>query len=82
MKSILVCAAIVGMALTSTSPASAKGCIKGAIVGGIAGHVAGHHGAVGAVAGCVIGRHNANANKANHDGQNRQQPVSDQRERL
>ena len=57
MKRLIICAAILGLAFTST--AQAKGCIKGAIVGGVAGSVAGH-GKVGAVAGCVIGRHEAN----------------------
>ncbi|MDB5627218.1 MAG: hypothetical protein JWR73_3020 [Tardiphaga sp.] len=58
MKSLLICAAVLGMAL-STTAVEAKGCIKGAIIGGIAGYYAGH-GKVGAVAGCVIGRHEAN----------------------
>jgi hypothetical protein len=47
------------LALTSLSPAEAKGCIKGAIVGGVAGHFAGHHGVLGAAAGCVVGHHEA-----------------------
>jgi hypothetical protein len=36
MKAIF---ASVCLALTSFSPAEAKGCIKGAIVGGVAGHI-------------------------------------------
>lgn len=58
MKPIILCTAILGIALTPAA-AEAKGCIKGAIVGGIAGHIAGH-GKVGAVAGCIIGHHEAN----------------------
>jgi hypothetical protein len=57
MKRILVCAAILGVALSSA--AQAKGCIKGAIVGSVAGHMAGH-GKIGAAAGCAIGHHEAN----------------------
>ena len=57
MKLAIVCAAVLGLAFSST--AQAKGCIKGAIVGGVAGHMAGH-GKVGAAAGCVIGHHEAN----------------------
>jgi hypothetical protein len=57
MNKLIVCTAILGIALSSA--AQAKGCIKGAIVGGVAGSVAGH-GKVGAVAGCVIGHHEAN----------------------
>jgi outer membrane lipoprotein SlyB len=78
VKSILVCAAALGIAFAS--PANAKGCIKGAIVGGIAGHVAGHHGAVGAVAGCVIGRRNAN--KADRERHEREMQRSGQREHI
>ena len=57
MKAVLAAACV--LALTSISPAEAKGCIKGAIVGGVAGHMAGH-GKVGAAAGCAIGHHEAN----------------------
>ena len=71
MKRLIICAAILGLAFTST--AQAKGCIKGAIVGGVAGSVAGH-GKVGAVAGCVIGRHEAN--KADADKTNVRAPTS------
>jgi uncharacterized protein YcfJ len=62
MKLLILCTAILGIALAPTA-AEAKGCIKGAIVGGIAGHLAGH-GKVGAVAGCVIGHHEANKQDA------------------
>ena len=58
MKRLVLCAAVIGLSLSSVA-AEAKGCIKGAIIGGIAGHYAGH-GKVGVVAGCVIGRHEAN----------------------
>jgi uncharacterized protein YcfJ len=58
MTKILLCTAVLSLALSATA-AEAKGCIKGAIIGGIAGHYAGH-GKVGALAGCVIGRHEAN----------------------
>jgi uncharacterized protein YcfJ len=61
MKSLILCAALVGIAFVS--PAEAKGCIKGAIIGGVAGHLAGH-GKVGAVAGCIIGHHEANKQDA------------------
>jgi uncharacterized protein YcfJ len=63
MKLLIICTAILGLAL-SCPAAEAKGCIKGAIVGGVAGHLAGH-GKVGAVAGCIIGRHEANKQDAN-----------------
>jgi hypothetical protein len=78
VKSILVCAAALGIAFAS--PASAKGCIKGAIVGGVAGHVAGHHGLAGAVAGCAIGRHNAN--KAARERHEQEMQRSGQREHI
>lgn len=59
MKALIVCAAA-ALALASTAPAQAKGCIRGALVGGVAGHYTAHHGILGAAAGCVIGRHEAN----------------------
>ena len=59
------------LALTSFSPAEAKGCIKGAIVGGVAGHMAGH-GKLGAAAGCVVGHHEAN--KPDPNNSNAQAP--------
>ena len=55
----IIFASVCLLALTSLSPAEAKGCIKGAIVGGVAGHMAGH-GKLGAAAGCVVGHHEAN----------------------
>jgi uncharacterized protein YcfJ len=62
MKSLILCAAVLGIALAPAA-AEAKGCIKGAVLGGLAGHMAGH-GKIGAVAGCVIGRHEANKQDA------------------
>jgi hypothetical protein len=53
MKIAFATIAVAVLALASTSPAAAKGCIKGAIVGGVAGHYAGHHGMLGAAAGCL-----------------------------
>ena len=61
------------LALTSFSPAEAKGCIKGAIVGGVAGHYAGHHGTLGAAAGCLYGRHRANEQDRQRQGQGKPQ---------
>ena len=60
MKTATAIFAVAALALISTSPADAKGCLKGAVVGGVAGHYAGHHGVVGAIAGCAYGRHRAN----------------------
>ena len=60
MKTAFALAAVAALALASTSPADAKGCLKGAAVGGVAGHYAGHHGLLGAAAGCLYGRHRAN----------------------
>jgi hypothetical protein len=60
MKIAPVMFALAALALASTSPADAKGCIKGAVVGGVAGHYAGHHGVIGAIAGCAYGHHRAN----------------------
>ena len=67
----VIFASVCLLALTSFSPAEAKGCIKGAIVGGVAGHMAGHD-KLGAAAGCVVGHHEANkrdAEKANQKTQ-------------
>ena len=69
----IIFASVCLLALTSLSPAEAKGCIKGAIVGGVAGSVAGH-GKVGAAAGCVIGHHEAN--KADAENAKAQAPTS------
>jgi hypothetical protein len=60
MKTAAAIFATAALAIISTSPADAKGCLKGAVVGGVAGHYAGHHGVVGAIAGCAYGRHRAN----------------------
>jgi uncharacterized protein YcfJ len=70
MKAILSSVCLL-LALSSISPADAKGCIKGVVVGGVAGHMAGH-GKLGAAAGCVIGHHEAN--KPNPDNANAQAP--------
>jgi uncharacterized protein YcfJ len=67
----VICVSAFLLALTSISPAEAKGCIKGAIVGGVAGHMAGH-GKLGAAAGCVVGHHEAN--KPNPNNSNAQAP--------
>ena len=58
-KTAFAAIAVTILALASTSPADAKGCIKGAVVGGVAGHVAGRHGMLGAAAGCLYWRHRA-----------------------
>jgi hypothetical protein len=71
MKVIFATACL--LALTSISPAEAKGCIKGAIVGGAAGHMAGH-GKLGAAAGCVVGHHEANKPNPNPNNSNAQAP--------
>jgi hypothetical protein len=54
MKPFLAIFAVGALALASTSPADAKGCLKGAVVGGVAGHYAGHHGVLGAAAGLPL----------------------------
>jgi hypothetical protein len=59
MKTLLAFFALAALAVASTTPADAKGCVKGAVVGGVAGHYAGHHGVLGAIAGCAYGRHRA-----------------------
>ena len=64
MKWIVIFACVAAIALASSGPADAKGCIKGAVVGGLAGHMAGH-GKLGAAAGCAIGHHEANKAEAN-----------------
>ena len=70
MKTAAAIFAIAALAIASTSPADAKGCLKGAVVGGVAGHYAGHHGVLGAIAGCAYGRHRAN----DQDRQRQHQP--------
>ncbi len=64
-----VLAAVALLALAASYPADAKGCLKGAAVGGVAGHFAGHHGWLGAAAGCLYGRHRANEQERDKQGQ-------------
>jgi uncharacterized protein YcfJ len=46
------------IALASSSPVLAKGCIRGAVAGGIAGHYVGKgHAVLGATAGCLAAHH-------------------------
>ena len=72
--------AIAMLALASSSPADAKGCLKGAVVGGVAGHYAGHHGMLGAAAGCLYGRHRANKEQdRQQQGQQGQAPAGQER---
>jgi hypothetical protein len=69
MKTLLAFFTIAALAVASTSPADAKGCLKGAVVGGVAGHYAGHHGTIGALAGCAYGRHRAKEQARQQQGQ-------------
>jgi hypothetical protein len=69
MKLSVAFFAIAALAVASTSPADAKGCLKGAVVGGVAGHYAGHHGTIGALAGCAYGRHRAKEQARQPKGQ-------------
>jgi hypothetical protein len=69
MKTLLAFFALAALAVASTSPADAKGCVKGAVVGGVAGHYAGHHGVLGAIAGCAYGRHRAKEQERQPKGQ-------------
>ena len=71
--------AVAALALISTSPADAKGCLKGAVVGGVAGHYAGHHGVVGAIAGCAYGRHRANEQDKERQTQGGQAPAGQEK---
>ena len=71
MKTAAAIFAVAALALVSTSSADAKGCLKGAVVGGVAGHFAGHHGTIGALAGCAYGRHRANEQDREQQGQRR-----------
>ncbi len=66
---VAVLAAAAMLALAATTPADARGCLKGAAVGGVAGHFAGHHGWLGAAAGCLYGRHRANEQERDKQGQ-------------
>jgi hypothetical protein len=69
MKISAVFFALAALAMVSTAPANAKGCLKGAVVGGVAGHYAGHHGAVGALAGCAYARHRTKVQERQQQGQ-------------
>ena len=69
MKTPLAIFAAVAALTLAAHPADAKGCIKGAVVGGVAGHYAGHHGVLGAAAGCLYGRHRANEQTKQQQGQ-------------
>ena len=69
MKTLVAFFALAAVAVASTSPADAKGCLKGAVVGGVAGHYAGHHGTIGALAGCAYGRHRAKEQARQPKGQ-------------
>jgi len=69
MKRLAAFFALAALAVASTSPADAKGCVKGAVVGGVAGHYAGHHGVLGALAGCAYGRHRAKEQERQPKGQ-------------
>jgi hypothetical protein len=69
MKTLLAFFTLAALAVASTSPADAKGCVKGAVVGGVAGHYAGHHGVLGALAGCAYGRHRAKEQERQPKGQ-------------
>jgi hypothetical protein len=69
MKISAVFFTLAALALASSSPADAKGCLKGAMVGGVAGHYAGHHGTLGALAGCAYGRHRAKVQERQQQGQ-------------
>jgi hypothetical protein len=69
MKTLLAFFALAALAVASTTPADAKGCVKGAVVGGVAGHYAGHHGVLGAIAGCAYGRHPAKEQARQPKGQ-------------
>ena len=79
MKSPLIACAAVLLMLGATSAADAKGCIKGAVVGGVAGHYAGHHGVLGAAAGCLYGRHRANEQGKQQQGQGQPAPAGQEK---
>jgi hypothetical protein len=79
MKTAAAIFAIAALAIISTSPADAKGCLKGAAVGGVAGHYAGHHGVLGAIAGCAYGRHRANEQDKQRQTQGGQAPAGQEK---
>jgi hypothetical protein len=79
MKTAAAIFAVAALALVSTSPADAKGCLKGAVVGGVAGHYAGHHGVLGAAAGCLYGRHRANEQGKQQQGQGQPAPAGQEK---
>jgi hypothetical protein len=79
MKTAAAIFAIAALAIISTSPADAKGCLKGAAVGGVAGHYAGHHGVLGASAGCAYGRHRANEQDKQRQTQGGQAPAGQEK---
>jgi hypothetical protein len=79
MKTAAAIFAIAALAIISTSPADAKGCLKGAAVGGVAGHYAGHHGVLGAIAGCAYGRHRANEQDRQRQTQGGQAPAGQEK---
>ena len=68
MKLTAAIFAVAVLALASSAPADAKGCLKGAVVGGVAGHYAGHHGVLGAAAGCLYGRHRVKEQERQQQG--------------
>lgn len=68
MKTLIALTAAALVLTAATSSADAKGCLKGAVVGGVAGHYAGHHGVLGAAAGCLYGRHRANEQDRQRQG--------------
>ena len=73
MKTLIALIAAALVLTAATSSADAKGCIKGAVVGGVAGHYAGHHGVLGAAAGCLYGRHHANEQDRQRQGDEQDQ---------
>jgi hypothetical protein len=78
MKTSAAAFVLAVLALASTSPADARGCLKGAAVGGAAGHYAGHHGVLGAAVGCLYGRHRAKEQERLQQGQS---PAAQQNQR-
>src|SRR6202140_1438220 len=79
MRTAAAIFAVAALALISTSPADAKGCLKGAVVGGVAGHYAGHHGVLGAAAGCLYGRHRAKEQDKQQQSQGGQVPAGQEK---